>query len=241
MLKKSKCWPLACLLPFTASPSLLAENLNASSNNDRVFASKTYFLMAVDHEIGLKIKQADIPTLLGVKDIETQDAEVIYFGMRKAMLKYAASAWDSGIASSYGKEVGRIIGWQGDTTYTDTSAERIRNKLLLFRFAQQYRSSNNLIKKYHHHVEREVSKIKANSVDTISLCDPLLPYSDFSFYQSISSASVTTYQILPVVERYESFDSCHKQDIYQQLSNAHSIYTFRDILEIVNLNAKTLP
>lgn len=242
MPKKSMYWPLTCLLPFTvASSSLLAENLNSSPQNDRVFASKTYFLMAVDNEIGFNIQEQDVPTLLGISEMDKEDAETIYFGMRKAMLKYAARTWDAGIAASYGKEVGRLIGWHTMDIETEPDVEQVRNKLLLFRYAQQYRSSNALIEKYHQYFDRDAAKIQANSVDFISHCEPLEPHSDYTFYAALSSVSVSSSRMFSLAELYESFDFCQKQHIQEKISNYDSKFSFNVISEIVSSNNQPAP
>lgn len=235
MPKKSMYWPLTCLLPFTvASSSLLAENLNSSPQNDRVFASKTYFLMAVDNEIGFNIQEQDVPTLLGVSEMDKEDSETIYFGMRKAMLKYAARTWDAGIAASYGKEVGRVIGWHTMDIETDPAVEQVRNKLLLFRYAQQYRSSNALIEKYHQYLDRDAAKIQANSVDFISHCEPLEPHSEFAFYQTLGSVLPKGNRAFMMAFHFETLAPCQKMELGQWLDQHGSSLSTSDLQKALN-------
>ena len=48
--------------------------------------------MAVDNEILSNIRDQDVGALVGVPNMAPDHAEAIYYGMRKAMLKYAASS-----------------------------------------------------------------------------------------------------------------------------------------------------
>ena len=235
MSKKSMYWQLACLLPFATSTSLCAENLSgtaySASLEEQFFPSKTYFLMAVDNEITRNIRDQDVGDLIGVPNIDTNHAEAIYYGMRKAMLKYAARAWDAGVAASYGKNVGRMIGWQKPDESRDPTDVRIVNKLLLFRYAQQFGESNELLQHYYQELSQKAVQMEEN---TVAGCKQQENYSDYFFYKKLGRLSANPDQLFPIAANYEALFSCNKLRVQARLSTDKSLISKYDIVSIVS-------
>ncbi|CUB05402.1 hypothetical protein [Marinomonas fungiae] len=236
MSKKSMYWQLACLLPFATSTSLCAENLSgtaySASLEEQFFPSKTYFLMAVDNEITRNIRDQDVGDLIGVPNIDTNHAEAIYYGMRKAMLKYAARAWDAGVAASYGKNVGRMIGWQKPDESRDPNDVRIVNKLLLFRYAQQFGESNELLQHYYQELSQKAVQMEEN---TVAGCKQQENYSDYIFYKELGQLSTDLNQLYPIAANYELLISCNKQQVESMLSAKSHTITKHDIASIIQV------
>ncbi|SBS28100.1 hypothetical protein MAQ5080_01005 [Marinomonas aquimarina] len=236
MPKKSMYRSLACLLPLTTATSLYAGNLSEDGHNGAVteplFPSKTYFLMAVDNEIIRNIGDQDVGLLLGVKDIKSSDAEAIYYGMRKAMLKYAARAWDAGIVSSYGKDVGQVFGWHDPGAHSDPNEIRIVNKLLLFHYAQQYQSSNTLLQHYHQQLTQHTMQLPDNSV---SQCKQHESYSDYIFYKQLGQLSANPNQLFPIAANYEALFSCDKVRVETMLSATSESISKHDIASMITV------
>lgn len=236
MSKKSMYWPLACLIPLTTSTSLCAGNLSGdahdSGTDEPVFPSKTYFLMAVDNEITRNIHDQDVGTLIGVPDITPDHAETIHYGMRKAMLKYAARAWDAGLAVSYGKDVGKMIGWYDSGESSDPNEIRIVNKLLLFRYAQQYQSSNELLNHYHQQLSQKMVRV---NVENVSHCKQQESYSDYIFYKQLGRISANPNQLLPIAANYELLFSCNKLRVESMLSSKSDSLSKNDIVSMINV------
>lgn len=236
MSKKSMYWPLACLLPLATSTSLCAENLSgnaySASQEEQFFPSKTYFLMAVDNEISSNIRDLDVGTLIGVPSMKPSDAEAIYYGMRKAMLKYAARAWDAGVAVSYGKDVGKMLGWHDSGANSDPNEIRIVNKLLLFRYAQQYRDSNELLQHYHQELSQKAVRVEAS---TVAHCKQHESYSDYIFYKQLGQLSANPNQLFPLAANYELLFSCNKLRVESMLSSQSDSISKHDIASMINV------
>lgn len=205
MLKKSLYIPLACALPLTTYAENLSVELYSPSQLEQIFPSKTYFLMAVDSEIKSNIRTNDIGRLLGVPEISKEDAETVFYGVRKSMLKYAATAWDAGIALEYGKDVGKMLGLSSVSLGETSNEKSLHNKILLFRYAQQYDSSKQVIEQYRRQLEPLL-----DSANSYQECVKVEPHTDYKFYQKLSSNLPESSLALPLALRYEALMPCQK-------------------------------
>ncbi|MCO4786546.1 MAG: hypothetical protein KC467_11545 [Marinomonas atlantica] len=239
MLKKSLYLPLACALPLTTYAENLSTEMHPSSHIEQVFHSKTYFLMAVDNEIKSAIQYDDVSKLLGLPAMSKEDAETVLFGMRKSLLKYAARAWDTGVAVNYGKEVSEVIGLE--TIGTDEVDETsLQNKLLLFRYAQQYDNSKQVIDRYSEQLDPLVESLSLSASLSNQDCINAEPHSDYEFYQKLSTHLPKTSTGISLAKKYEILMPCQKLalgDFLEQNQSNLSKATFqRGIASVIAAN-----
>ncbi|SBT16782.1 hypothetical protein MGA5115_00866 [Marinomonas gallaica] len=240
MLKKSLYLPLVCALPLTTYAGNLSTEQHQPSQIKQVFPSKTYFLMAVDNEIKSTIKYDDIGQLLGLPSMSEEDAETVFFGMRKSMLRYAARAWDAGVAVHYGKDVGGMVGLEpadSERFANEDSGVSQFNKLLLFRYAQQYPESKQLLQQYQQRLNQEVAKIEVTPSDFSTYCAQLESYTDFTFYRSLGQLSAAPSRVYSVTKQYEMLPPCKKRHVENLLSSSYSAPSLSDFLMVVSSNS----
>lgn len=215
MLRKS----LVCSFAITATIVHSAQNTsvdNSESNDEVIFPSKTYFMMAVDRHIAKNIKPVDLSRLLGVPGISESDEQTIYNGVRRVILKDAANKWDSGVASNYGRELGLVMGWQNEAA---EPGYELQNRVMLFRYALQSQKAAAVLEHYDSALSSAVESV--DYVESINQgdCEPLAKKSHYNFYEQLSALTEMNRQTLQLASRFESLSACQKCAVDSLLSS----------------------
>ncbi|MBM6551444.1 hypothetical protein [Marinomonas ostreistagni] len=212
MLKKS----LVCSFALTATTGFAVQDSSSDRDNEVIFPSKTYFMMAVDRHIAKNIKPIDLSRLLGVPGISEADEQKIYSGVRKAILNDAADKWDSGVASSYGRELGLVMNWRNEDAAT---GYELQNRIVLFRYALESQKASAVLDRYD-----QVLTTVSDATDPVAAiqqgnCDTLAAKSHYNFYEQLSSLEPSSNQTLKLASQFESLSSCQKCAVDSLLSS----------------------
>ena len=203
MLKKS----LIYLCALTAPCGYAAHDRDNDAHDEVIFPSKTYFMMAVDRHISNNIKPVDMSRIFGVPDISADDEQVIYQGIRKAILKDAAQKWDAGRANDYGRKIERVTNWQDEDI---ADGYELQNRIVLFRYALDSPKASDVLEQYEQ-VSTTVSDTRSmlSAIQT-GKCDALALKSHFNFYQQLSAFQPMANKTLKLAKQFETLSSCQK-------------------------------
>lgn len=212
MLKKT----LVCSFALTSTAGFAVQDITSENDSEVIFPSKTYFMMAVDRHIAKNIKPIDLSRLLGVSGLNEADEQKIYSGVRKAILKDAAQKWDSGVVSSYGRELGLVMNWRNEDAAT---GYELQNRIVLFRYALESQKASAVLDRYD-----QVLTTVSESTDQVAAikqgnCDTLAAKSHFNFYEQLSSFEPSASQTLKLASQFESLSSCQKCAVDSLLSS----------------------
>ena len=222
MLRNSFVYSFA----LTASMASVAQEQTSDTRNEVIFPSKTYFMMAVDRHIAKNIKPVDMSRILGVPNISEADEQTIYRGVRKAILDDAASKWDNGMVSDYGREIERVMDWRDEDL---SEGYELQNRIVLFRYALESQKASNVLD----HYDRGLSAA-ANVNNTLAAvksgqCDTLAIKSHVNFYEQLSELKPMAGSTLKLAKTFEALSSCQKSMV-DTLLRSHDAGVTRDAL-----------
>lgn len=237
MLRKS----FICSVAISASLANASQTSDDAQSNsgDVIFPSKTYFMMAVDRHIANHVKPADMSKYLGIDELSADDEKRIYSGVRKAILREAASKWDSGEARHYGRDLGQMVGWSQESS---RPGYELQNRITLFRYALESDKATSVLERYENNLA--VTPVVLTRFEAIKEgnCDKLALKSHYSFYEQLSSFDTINRQTLRLASRFESLSSCQKCAVSSLMSSDSDQITPDTLLNsIVNAQQSSDP